>query len=323
MSNGKKKKRRPSGSTSTYRAPAQAEPARRGLLDGLLAPRTPGASPMPKLRTTIAKGTLTALGIPGLLVAIPVVLLVVWLILVTIGFQGPFTALGVTFAIPPITTFADAQVAGRTFRSAVDATGLSATLPGFIGLAGLLLLHAAIAAVIATLCVEQLRTGGTSGWALRRALRVLRTTASVGLLGLGLLVAGNLLAAVFGSIGVILGLVGSMVVGVYLFGFAPAIAADEDRRVADVLIRSVRAARMPGSANLWFAIGYVLISLVTVVAPLPGSEISVTPTATAWAASILVNLFAVLVQATLVYRYLVVAPEVPEQPRPRERAAAR
>jgi hypothetical protein len=323
VSNGKKKKRRPSGSTSTYRAPAQAEPARRGLLDGLLAPRTPGASPMPKLRTTIAKGTLTALGIPGLLVAIPVVLLLVWLILVTIGFQGPFTALGVTFAIPPITTFADAQVAGRTFRAAVDATGLSATLPGFIGLAGLLLLHAAIAAVIATLCVEQLRTGGTSGWALRRALRVLRTTASVGLLGLGLLVAGNLLAAVFGSIGVILGLVGSMVVGVYLFGFAPAIAADEDRRVADVLIRSVRAARMPGSANLWFAIGYVLISLVTVVAPLPGSEISVTPTATAWAASILVNLFAVLVQATLVYRYLVVAPEVPEQPPPRERAAAR
>jgi uncharacterized Tic20 family protein len=80
---------------------------------------------------------------------------------------------------------------------------------------------------------------------------------------------------------------------------------------------------MPGSANLWFAIGYVLISLVTVVAPLPGSEISVTPTATAWAASILVNLFAVLVQATLVYRYLVVAPEVPEQPPPRERAAAR
>src|SRR5262245_59522700 len=174
---------------------------------------------MPKLRTTIAKGALTALGIPGLLVAIPVVLLVVWLLLVALGFQGPFTALGVTFAIPPITTFADAQVAGRTFRAAVDATGVSATLPGFVGLAGLLLVHAAIGAVIATVCVEQLRTGGTSSWALRRALRVLRTTASVGLLGLGLLVAGNLLAAVFGSIGVILGLVGSMVVGVYLFGF--------------------------------------------------------------------------------------------------------
>jgi hypothetical protein len=318
-----KKRKRPSGSTSAYRAPAQAEPARRGLLDGLLAPRTPGASPMPKLRTTIAKGVMTALGIPGLLIAIPVVLLVVWLILVLLGFLGPFTALGVTFAIPPITTFADAQVAGRTFRAAVDATGLSATLPGFVGLAGLLFVHAAIAAVVATLCVEQLRTGATSQWALRRAVRVIRTTAAVGLLGLGLLVAGNLLAAVFGSIGVILGLVGSMVVGVYLFGFAPAIAADEDRRVSDVLIRSVRAARMPGSANLWFAIGYVLISLVAVVAPLPGSVIGVTPTATAWVACILVNVFSMLVQAILVYRYLVVAPEVPEQPPQRERAAAR
>jgi hypothetical protein len=323
VSNGKKKRKQPSGSTSTYRAPAQAEQPRRGLLDGLLAPRTPGASPMPKLRTTIANGTMTALGIPWLLVAIPVVLLVLWVVLTAFGFQGPFTALNVTFAIPPITTFADAQVAGRTFRAAIDATGLSATLPGFAGLAGLLLIHAALSAVIATLCVEQLRTGGTSAWALRRALRVLRTTAAVGLLGLGLLVAGNLIATVFGSIGVILGLVGSMVVGVYLFGFAPAIAADEDRRVSDVLIRSVRASRMPGSANLWFAIGYVLIGLVTVVAPLPGAEIGITPTATAWAACILINLFGALVQAILVYRYLVVAPEVPEQPSQRERAAAR
>lgn len=323
MSNGKKKRKRPSGSTSTYRAPAQAEQPRRGLLDGLLAPRTPGASPMPKLRTTIAKGVQAALGIPGLLIAIPVVLLVVWLILVAFGFQGPFTALNVTFAIPPVTTFADAQVAGRTFRAAVDAAGLSATLPGFVGLAGLLLVHAALAAVIATLCVEQFRTGGTSSWAIRRALRVIRTTAAVGLLGLGLLVAGNLIAALFGSIGVILGLVGSMVVGIYLFGFAPAIAADEDRRVSDVLIRSVRASRMPGSANLWFAIGYVLLALITVVAPLPGSEVGVTPSISAWAACILINLFGVLVQAILVYRYLVVAPEVPEQPAPRERAATR
>jgi hypothetical protein len=321
VSNGKKKRKRPSGSTSTYRAPAQAEQPRRGLLDSVLAPRTPGASPMPKLRSTIAEGTLTALGIPGLLIAIPVVLLLVWLLLTLVGFQGPFTALGVTFAIPPVTTFADAQVAGRAFRAAVDAKGLAATLPGFVGLAGLLLLHAALSAVIATLCVEQLRTGGTSSWALRRALRVIRTTAAVGLLGLGLLVAGNLVAALFGSIGVILGLVGSMVVGVYLFGFAPAIAADEDRRVSDILIRSVRASRMPGSANLWFAIGYVLLALISVVAPLPGSEIGVTPSISAWAACILVNLFGVLVQATLVYRYLVVAPEVPEQPPQRERAA--
>jgi len=323
VSNGKKKRKRPSGSTSTYRAPAQVEQPRRGLLDGLLAPRTPGASPMPKLRTTIAKGTMTALGIPALLIAIPVVLLVVWLLLTLIGFQGPFTLLGVTFAIPPITTFADQQVAGRTFRAAVDATGLSATLPGFGGLACLLLLHAAVSAVTATLCVEKLRTGSTSSWAIRRALRVLRTTAALGLLGLGLLVLGALIAAFFGAIGGILGLVGSMVAGVYLFGFAPAIAADEDRRVSDVLIRSVRASRMPGSANLWFAIGYVLIALITILAPLPGSQIGVTPTATAWVACILVNVFGVLVQAILVYRYLVVAPEVPEQPPPRERAAAR
>ena len=323
MSNDKKKRKRPAGSTSTYRAPAQAEQPRRGLLDGLLAPRTPGASPMPKLRSTIAKGTMTALGIPGLLIAVPVVLLIVWLVLIALGFQGPFRALNVTFAVPPVTTFADTQIAGQTVRAPVDATGLSATLPFFGGLAALLLVHAVLSAFVATLCVEQLRTGDTSGWALRRALHVLRTTASVGVLGLGLLFAGYVVAAVFGSIGQILGLVGSIAIGVYLFGFTPAIAADEDRRVSDVLIRSVRAARMPGSANLWFAIGYVLIALVTVIAPLPGSEIGITPTITAWVSCILINLFGVLVQAVLVYRYLVVAPEVPEQPPARERAATR
>ena len=323
MSN-KKRRKRPAGTTSTYRAPAQVTgPPRRGLLDGLLAPRTPGASPMPKLRSTLARGAVTALAQPWLVVAIPVTMLLVWVLLTTLGFQGPFTVMGVTFAIPPITTFADQQVAGRAFRAAVDATGVSATLPGFGGLAGLLLLHAAVSAVTATLCVQKLRTGSTSSWALRRAPRVLRTTAALGLLGLGLLVLGALIAAFFGAIGGILGLVGSMVVGVYLFGFAPAIAADEDRRVSDVLIRSVRAARMPGSANLWFAIGYVVIGLITILAPLPGSQIGVTPAVTAWVACILVNLFGVLVQAILVYRYLVVAPAVPEQPPQRERAAAR
>ena len=152
---------------------------------------------------------------------------------------------------------------------------------------------------------------------------MLRVTAVVGLLGLGLLVAGNLVAAFFGTLGVIFGLVGSMVVGIYLFGFAPAIAADEDRRVSDTLLRSVRAARMPGSANLWLAIGYVLLALITVIAPLPGSQIGVTPSAGAWAVCIVVSVFHVLMQTTLAYRYLVVAPEVPEQPPAKERAAAR
>ncbi|MEP6757770.1 MAG: hypothetical protein ABJB55_01085 [Actinomycetota bacterium] len=278
---------------------------------------------MPKLRSTLARGSVTVLTQSWLVAAIPITILVVWVLLTTLGFQGPFTAMSVTFAIPPITTFADAQVAGKTFRAAIGASGIGVAGPGLIGIASLLLFHAALVAVVTTLSVEKLRTGSVSAWAIRRAGRVLRTTAVVALISLGLLIAGNVLAAFLGGPGVIFGLIGSMVVGVYLFGFAATIATDEERRVTDNLVRSVRAARMPGSANLWLAVGYVLISLVTVIAPLPGSSIGVTPTVTAWAVVIAINVMHVIVQSTLAYRYLAVAPEVPDQPVARKAPARR
>ena len=323
MSN-KKKRKRPAGTTSSYRTPAASTgPQRRGLLDGILAPRTPGASPMPRLRSTLARGATTALAIPWLIVAIPVTMLLVWSLLVALGFQGPFTMMGVTFAIPPLTTFTDAQVAGKTFRSAVGSTGFGSAGPGLVGIASLLLFHAAVNAIVATLSVEKLRTGSVSMWAMRRAPHVVKTTAIVGFVSLGLLIAGNVLAAFLGGIGLIFGLIGSMVVGVYLFGFAPAIAADEERRVTDTILRSIRAARMPGSANLWLAVLYVLVSLVLLITPLPGATVGVTPTVTAWAVSILVNVMHVIVQATLAYRYLSVAPVVPDQPASRTAPAGR
>jgi hypothetical protein len=312
-----KKGRRPSGTAaSSYRAPAKAAPEpRRGLLDGILAPRT-AASAMPRMRSTISRGATTVLAIPPLVLAIPVTLLIVWSLLVALGFQGPFTMLGVTFALPPLTTFTDAQVAGKTFRSAIGSSGLGSTAPGLLGIASLLLFHAVVNAIVATSCVEKLRTGGVTMWAVRRAPHVIVVTALVGFISLGLLIAGNILAAFLGGIGLIFGLLGSLVIGVYLFGFAPAIATDEDRRALDTLQRSVRAARVPGSASLWFAVLYVLVGLVTLITPLPGSTIGVTPTIAAWAVSILVNVMHVIVQATLAYRYLAVAAEVPEGPAP-------
>jgi hypothetical protein len=320
MSNGKKKRSKP----SSYRAPATESPPRRGLLDGILAPRAPGSSPMPRLRSTLARGVTTALSITWLVVAIPIVLLALWVFLTAFGFEGPFSVMGVTFALPPITTSADPQIAGKTFRAAVDASGVAATISSLGGIVGLLLLHAVINAIVTTSSVEQLRTGGVTAWALRRAARVLPTTVSVGFLCLGLLIAGNLIAALLGGIGLVLGLVGSMVIGVYLFGFAPVIAADEDRRLTDTLTRSIRAARMPGSANLWLALGYVLLSLITLIAPVPGSTIGVTPAISAWAFVITASIGHVIMQSTLAYRYLVVAAEVADQPVSRQsRAAAR
>jgi hypothetical protein len=310
------KKRKP----SSYRAPAAQPPPRRGLLDSILAPRTAGSSPMPRLRSTVARGATTALSITPLLVAIPLVLLVVWGLLIAVGFEGPFTTMSITFALPPVTSSIDPQIAGKAFRAGVDAAGFGGNAGAIGAIVGFLVFHAIVGAIVTTLSVEQLRTGSVSVWALRRAARVLPTTIAVGFMSLGLLIVGNLIAAFLGGLGLVFGLIGSMVVGIYLFGFAPTIAADEDRRLTDTLSRSVRAARLPGSANLWLAIIYVLVSLVSLLAPLPGSGIGVTPSLGAWAVVIVVSLGHVVMQSTLAYRYLAVEDEVPDRPPPRQAA---
>jgi hypothetical protein len=90
-----------------------------------------------------------------------------------------------------------------------------------------------------------------------------------------------------------------------------------------VVSRSVRAARMPGSANLWLASVYVILSLLSQLVPLPGSGIGVNPPVAAWAVVIALSVGHVAMQATLAYRYLAVASEVPDQAPARARAARR
>ena len=121
----KKQQRRPAPS---YRAPATPAPApRKGFLDSIFAPRGPSSVPMPKIRTSITRGVATVLATPALVAAVPVVLMIEWLLLLAFGFQGPFTILGATFAIPPISTSTDVSLASNIF-SPVGATGPGAAL---------------------------------------------------------------------------------------------------------------------------------------------------------------------------------------------------
>jgi hypothetical protein len=321
VSSGKKK--RPSGSTSRYREPTKtSQPARRGLLDGLFAPRPPGGSPMPKLRRTLARGTVTTLSIPWLVAAVPLVVFVLWVLVTLGGYEGPFKAMGFTFAIPPITTIADRGIYQQALRPAVDASGVALALPSLVSLFGAIALHALLQATVATLSVEKLRTGSVSTWALRRMPRVWVVCLMIGVICLGLFIAGQFLPFVLGQIGALLFLA-IIAAGVYLLGFAPAIMADEERGPVEALARSSRAARMPGSANLWLAVGYLFLSLVLLFGPLPGSDISVTPSVSAWVVVIVANLVSLIMQSTLAYRYLAVAAEVPEGPPVRQQAGRR
>jgi hypothetical protein len=316
-------KRKPSDrrSAASYRAPARQEPEpRRGFLDRFAA-RPPGTSPMPRIRTSFTRGLAVVLTTPALVVAIPVVVLVAWLILIAFGFQGPFALLGSTFAVPPISTSMDVSIASSVF-SQVGRTGIGVALTPFLAIAVFLFITAFLQALVTTVAVERLRTGAVTSWAPRRALHVLPVTIGVAVANLGALIAAQFGQVLGGGLGLLIA-VGILMTGVYLLAFAPAIAADEDHPLPVTMSKAVRAARMPGSNNLLLAAIYVVPSLAlfsaTSLGALPGSTIDVNPSIGAWVTMILINLLQMTIVATFAFRYLAVADDVPDAAAPRAR----
>lgn len=303
-------KRRPSG----YReAPAQAAPERRSFFGSLLTPPPPGSTPMPRLRTTLARGVAMTLSTPVLVFGVPIALLLAWFALLATGFQGPFTLMYGALAVPPIGTAVDTQLSGEIFRRGA--------LAGF-GVFVLILLRSIVIALIATVSVERFRTGRVSGWALRRVLRVVPTTFTISFAGLAIMIVGQFLGFFLGAGIGLLAFVASITAGVYLFAFAPAVAADEDRGLTDTVRRAVRVGRMPGSSNLWLAVMYAVGSYALLLGAAQAGTIGVNPSATAWAVAVVANLLHVAIEATFVFRYLSVAALTPDPP-PVPRSAAR
>ena len=181
---------------------------------------------MPKIRTSITRGLATVLATPALVVAVPVVIMIEWLVLLAFGFQGPFTILGATFAVPPISTSTDVSLASNIF-TAVGATGPRAALAPLVGITAFLIVHAALQTLVTTAAVERIRTGSVSIWSIRRGIHVWPIAIAVAVVNLGVLILANFVQLLGGGIGFILA-VGLLVAGVYLFAFAPAIAADEE-----------------------------------------------------------------------------------------------
>jgi hypothetical protein len=277
---------------------------------------------MPKIRTSFARGLAAVLGTPALVAAIPVVVLVEWIVLLALGFQGPFALLSSTFGAPPISTSMDITLASSVF-SQPGRSGAGAAVWPFVAIAVFLVISAVLQAIVSTAAVERLRTGAVTSWAVRRSLHVLPVTIGVGVANLGVLIAaqfGQLLGA---GIGLLIA-VAILMAGVYLLAFAPTIAADEDHPMAVSLAKSVRAARMPGSNNLLLAALYVVPSIAilsaTSLGALPGSTIDVNPSIGSWVTVILLNLLQMVVVATFAFRYLSVAAFVEDTPAASARA---
>lgn len=306
---------RVAGQRSASRSAPAERPARRGILDSILAPRVPGATPMPSIRRSLARGAASVFGAPVLAVAAVGFVAAEWLGALALGYEGPFALFVTAFALPPVGTSFDATLS----------TALFGLRGGFFAILGFVVLRAVAQALLVAAIVEVLRSSPLGRWTVGRAMRALAVTLAVNVAGVGLLTVASLLGPLLGPAFALLIQMAALVGGVYLLSFAPVIAADEGRRLPDAMGRSVRAARMPGSGNLTLAAIYVVASIALLVVPgKPGSELGVNPGVAAWVLVLVLNLFHVVMQAVVAYRYLSVADDVSEvasrrRPPPRAR----
>jgi hypothetical protein len=307
MSNKRRKKSRPAPRPSGYRdpKPAAAPARKRGILDSMFAPRVPGSTSMPRVRASLTRGVVTVLGSPALVVAPMLYLLLAWSVLIATGYQGPFAPLANLLALPPIGTVIDASLATSLF-------GFQA---GLYWIVAFVAVRAIGLALFTAAVVESLEDGRVTRACLGRGLRALPVTFAACIIGIGIFTLSSFFGPLLGpGLGILLQ-VGALVVGTYLFTFAPIIAVDERRSVPVSLTRSIRAARIPGAGNLALAALYVVPSIAVIVGPgEPGSLIGVNPPTGAWVFAILINLLHMALLATFAFRYLSVAHEVPEPP---------
>ena len=286
-------------SRASKNAPAQP---RRGLLSGMSAPPMDS---MPKMRTSFTRGIAGTWSSPLIVGLLLVWLLAEWLVLVALGYPGPFALLAHVSAPTPLSTFTDLSLS----------TGVLGVRQGLLFVFGTAAVHALWFSVLVGLAIETLESGTATRWGAIRGLRAFPVVFALHVIGVAVVFAAQIVAAIGGRGLALIIQVAALVVATWVFAFAPAIAVTEHRRLVDCLGRSMRAARMPGSGNLTFAAIYVVPVFATFFSPgLPGVLLDVNPAYSAWIYVVLMNLLHAAIVAAFALRYLAVADEVPEAP---------
>jgi hypothetical protein len=276
------------------------EAPRRGLLAGMSAPPMDS---MPRMRTAFTRGLAATWSSPLIVGALLVWLLAEWLIIVALGYPGPFALLAHVSAPTPLSTFTDLSLS----------TGVLGVRQGLLFVFVTAAVHAAWFSAMLGLAIEALESGTATRWGAVRGLRAFPVVFALHVIGVAVVFAAQIVAAIGGTGLALIIQMAALVVAMWVFAFAPAIAVSEHRRLVDCLGRSVRAARMPGSGNLTFAAIYVVPIFATFLSPgLPGVLLDVSPPYTAWIYVTAMNLLHVGIVAAFALRYLAIADEVPD-----------
>jgi hypothetical protein len=294
-------------SAATRGTRGRPTPARGGwMLSRMSAPRM---GSMPSIRTSFTRGLLGTWSSPVVVGGTVAWLVIEWLILVALGYPGPFALLAHIVAPAPISTPTDLSIS-------IGILGLARGLP-FVFITSALV-HAFWHSIAVGLALETVETGRASRWGAIRGLHAFPVSFAIHSFGVAVYIMSGIVGG-FGGPGLSQLLqIAIFVVAVWAFAFAPAIAVIEGRGLRDSLGRALRAARLPGSGNLTFAVLYTIPWFATFVATsvgaTPGSGLDVNPPYSAWIFVVVVSLLHVAVIAALALRYLSIAEEVPDAP---------
>jgi hypothetical protein len=308
MTKKKSRKRRP----TTYRAPAPiAAPApsapRPGILASLFTPRVSGTTGMPRLYTSFGRGFVTVAASPPLVLGAIVFPFFVWLVLISVGFQGPATVLANLLALPPIGTTFDYSLSISLFGAANGPVGI-------LILAAFFAVRSAVIGIVFGLVVEMLQTGKATLSGVVRGLWVTPVVFAVTFIGFGLLILGQVAGAVLGLSLAFFVIIASVIASIYLFVFAPLCALTQGTGIGESIKTSVRAARMPGAGNLGVASVYGIVAIAISSVPGVGATIGLDPATATWVYISLIGVFHVSVMATFAYRWMCIEDEIPEPP---------
>jgi fumarate reductase subunit C len=275
---------------------------RRGLLSGMSAPPMDS---MPRMRTAFTRGLAATWSSPLIVGSLLIWLLAEWLVVITLGYPGPFALLAHVSAPTPLSTFTDLSLS----------TGVLGVRQGLLFVFATAAVHALWFSLLVGMAIEALESGSATRWGAVRGLRAFPVVFALHVIGVAVVFAAQIVAAIGGTGLALIIQMAALVVAAWVFAFAPVIAVTEHRRLFDCLGRSVRAARMPGSGNLTFAAIYVVPIFATFLSPgLPGVLLDVNPPYTAWVYVVLMNLLHAAIVAAFALRYLAVADEVPDAP---------
>ena len=265
----------------------------------------PTMDSMPRIRTAFTRGLASTWSSPLVVGGLLAWLLAEWLVVVALGYPGPFALLAHVSAPVPLSTFTDLSLS----------TGILGVRQGLLFVFGAGAVHALWFSVLVGLAIETLESGGATRWGAIRGLRAFPVVLALHVIGVAVVFAAQIVAALGGGGLALIVQLAALVGATWVFAFAPVIAVTERRRLLDCLGRSMRAARMPGSGNLTFAALYAVPVFATFLTPgLPGVLLDVNPPASAWIYVVMMNLLHAAILGAFALRYLAVASEVPDAP---------